>query len=504
MSADAAWDAISAVWVCVICPSPTTIAAGTDNGPGSGKEVVVTSKAQAAWEALNVRQQAYMTVLYDHDQAVEAERKQDAAAGYYDDTPASVWRWVNVVTPGRKLTSVQRALAVHDVRDDGTGSTLQALQRYGLIEVREEAQETARGRSKTVSAKLTRAGRAAVRAGTKEPPRRRRGELGEYPWKLLIRLWRADGAPMDIWSSALSEALISRPNPPLAEGRLGAYRITEAGREHYRTHWARYAQLYPDVAAPDPAGGADPWPDEVQKALDRLRRAVTAASGNRWSAHRRREEAERDAAKAARGEGGADAEWHALLLEQAQARATLAERHLERATEEKAVAIRRYAHAVLAAFTASVENHPSGTDLTAAVTAAADAGLDGSMAVAQPPTCGLHRVDTAVQGAYGTLTGTRKRRRPLPQQMRPARRGVPGGWTDPPPLDTALLRLEDLARTMTAYVDGGALRRELHPPAVGSDPADASGAPDEGAGGAPLAQAAPVESGMAVRDRPTP
>jgi hypothetical protein len=36
-------------------------------------------------------------------------------------------RWIDVVTPGTKLTSVQRALALRDVRDDGTGSTLQAL-----------------------------------------------------------------------------------------------------------------------------------------------------------------------------------------------------------------------------------------------------------------------------------------------------------------------------------------------------------------------------------------
>ncbi|MEU8478120.1 hypothetical protein [Streptomyces hygroscopicus] len=140
----------------------------------------MATKAQAAWDALNERQQTYMTVLYDHDQAVEAARAQDAAAGHYDDTPASVWRWIDVVTPGTKLTPVQRALARQDVRDDGTGSTLQALQRYGLIEVQDEVTETRRGKARTVKVKLTRAGRAAVRAGTKEPGRRRAGELSEY------------------------------------------------------------------------------------------------------------------------------------------------------------------------------------------------------------------------------------------------------------------------------------------------------------------------------------
>ncbi|MCZ0984417.1 hypothetical protein O1L60_47530 [Streptomyces diastatochromogenes] len=219
----------------------------------------MATKAQAAWEALNSRQQTYMTVLYDQDQAQETARAQDAAAGYYDDTPASVWRWIDVVTPGAKLTSVQRALALRDVRDDGAGSTLQALQRYGLIEVRDEVVEGPRGKSRTVKTKLTRAGRAAVRAGTKEPGRRRAGELSEYAWERLVRLWRADPGTVRIWGHNTYEALVGRPSPPYAEGRQGDYRITEAGREHYRTLWARYAVLYPDVAAPDPDGGPEPW-----------------------------------------------------------------------------------------------------------------------------------------------------------------------------------------------------------------------------------------------------
>jgi hypothetical protein len=94
----------------------------------------VASKAQTAWDALNERQKLYMTVLYDADQAIEADRARDAAAKYYDDTPADVWRWISVVTPGSKLTAVQRRLAQHDVRDDGTGSTLQALQREWAVQ----------------------------------------------------------------------------------------------------------------------------------------------------------------------------------------------------------------------------------------------------------------------------------------------------------------------------------------------------------------------------------
>ncbi|MFJ4880391.1 hypothetical protein ACIP93_34975 [Streptomyces sp. NPDC088745] len=446
-------------------------------GIGTGREQSVATKAQAAWEALNPRQQTYMTVLYDHDQAEETARAQDAAAGYYDDTPASVWRWIDVVTPGAKLTSVQRALALRDVRDDGAGSTLQALQRYGLIEVRDEVVEGPRGKSRTVKAKLTRAGRAAVRAGTKEPGRRRAGELSEYAWERLVRLWRADPGTVRIWGHNTYEALVGRPSPPYAEGKQGDYRITEAGREHYRTLWARYAVLYPDVAAPDPDGGPEPWPAELQRTLDRMKGAIELAHRAQWSAHRRYEEAEKDVGKtAAPREGEADAEWHALLLEQARARSALALVHRERATEEAVVAIRRYAHAVCAAYTASVEGRPAGTDLTTAVVAAADAGRD-SAKVPKPPVCGLHRVDTAVQEAYGTLAGTRTRKRPLPKQMQPSARSVWRDFTDPPPHDLVVRRLLELARTVASYVDGGALRRELHPPAV----------PDAPAGGPPAA-----------------
>ncbi|MFD7861524.1 hypothetical protein [Streptomyces sp. NPDC059783] len=105
------------------------------------------------------------------------------------------------------------------------------------------------------------------------------------------------------------------------------------------------------------------------------------------------------------------------------------------------------------------------TNLTAAVVAAADAGQD-SPKVAQPPLCGLHRVDSAVQEAYGTLAGTRVRRRPLPKQMQPTARSVWKDWTDPPAHDLVVRRLLDLAWTVASYVDGGALRRELHPPAA--------------------------------------
>lgn len=425
----------------------------------------MASKAQAAWDALNERQKLYMTVLYDVDQAVETERAQDAAAGYYDSTPASVWRWIDVVTPGSKLTTVQRRLAVHDVRDEGAGSTLQALQRYELIEVREDPAEGARGKVKRVSAKLTRSGRAAVRAGTKEPGRRRSGELSQYAWERLIRLWKADPSAVSIWGTNTYAALVSRPKLPYAEGKDGQYRITEAGREHYRSLWARYAELYPEVAAPNPdEEAADPWPAELAKALESLKSAVTWAGRDEWAAHRRREAALKDTQVPRRADELTEQsiQWHALLVSQAQARADLAEQHGAQAKAALESAIRAYAHAVLRAYTASVEHDLFDADLVAAVTAAADAGRGGAQ-IEPPVTCGLPRVDRAVQTAYAEATGTRKRRRALPKQM--LRNPGFHARSEPEPLPQEITGLSNLASTVEAYIADGALRRELHPPA---------------------------------------
>jgi DNA-binding PadR family transcriptional regulator len=429
--------------------------------------VPVASKAQAAWEALNPRQQTYLTVLYDADQAIEAERAEDAANGYYDDTPADVWRWI-VVVEGSRLTAVQRRLAVHDVRDEGAGSTLQALQRYGLIEVREDVREGPRGKSKTVLARLTRAGRAAVRAGTKEPGRRRRGELSQYAWKRLVKLWKADPGEVSIWGTTTYQALISRPKSPYAEGKDGRYRITEAGREHYRTFWARYAELYPDIAAPNPdENAADPWPADLDKTLQSLAAAVERARRDRRAAHRHREEALKDAQAPVRVDEKHEQglEWYELLVRQAQARAELAEHHGARATAAAEAAIRAYAHGVLRAYTASVRNDLFDADLVGAVRAAADAGRDGAQLDA-PVKCGLPRVDRAVQTAFSEAMGTRKRRRALPKQMttRPARYSYT--VSEPEPLPREIEGLASLASTVESYIRAGALRRELHPPAA--------------------------------------
>ncbi|KJY19407.1 hypothetical protein VR44_39135 [Streptomyces katrae] len=131
-----------------------------------------------------------------------------------DRTPASEWRWIDVVTPGTRLASVQRALAKLDVRDLGVGSTLAALARADLI----EQDEVPRGRGRAVRAKMTRTGRAAVRAALKTAPGRRTGELADWAWEILVGLWQADGAQVRAGGPAVERALLDqRPAPRGAE-----------------------------------------------------------------------------------------------------------------------------------------------------------------------------------------------------------------------------------------------------------------------------------------------
>ncbi|MER6253720.1 hypothetical protein ABT224_20420 [Streptomyces sp. NPDC001584] len=450
----------------------------------------MAGKAQAAWDGLNERQRSYLHVLFEHDQAAEEQRAADWASGRTmdDRTPAAEWRWIDVVTPGTKLTSVQRDLAKRDVRDPGVGSTLAALARAGLI----EHEEVPRGRGRAVRAKLTRTGRAAVRAAIKAAPGRRTGELADWSWEILVRLWKADGAVIRAGGPAVERTFLDRRPPLAVQHEYPYYSISEAGRDHYRQSWARYAQLYPWIAAPDPEPGADPWPAAAQKELTRLRTAVDEAAADREVSFHRRLGSEREVARV-RLEGRPrelSGEWEQLLAEQAQqvhelaaahaqAREETAARHYREAEARLGPAIGAYVHGVLAAYRLQVENQLFDGAVTEAIEqAAAGAGTDWELPP-RPPLCGLHDVDSALGGAWDTAAGIRTRRRPLPKQMtEPGRRTVGRGRyrslipddPEPPPLEARLEQAWALARTADGQVSDGALRRSLHPPAQGAQP----------------------------------
>lgn len=113
------------------------------------------SKARQAWDDLNPRQQTYLRTLFREDQGLEEEHDYLGALGRWSRTPARVWRRIQLSGRYAPTPGALRALGIWS----GSGATLAALADRGLIEL---GTDMSTGRNYAL---LTRAGRAAVRAG---------------------------------------------------------------------------------------------------------------------------------------------------------------------------------------------------------------------------------------------------------------------------------------------------------------------------------------------------
>ncbi|HEV2125880.1 MAG TPA: hypothetical protein VGW38_24245, partial [Chloroflexota bacterium] len=230
----------------------------------------------ALWEELNDRQRAYLREAFALDQETEAAIAQRRARGFYNDEPASVWRWLRYGyvhsvddPPGLALRLKRQGFT-----DEGTGSTWQALARRGLIRVRYVGHPLL-PRENLLEVQLTPLGRRVMR--TVEPTaakaKRPAGALTEWQWRGLARVVAAmpEGIPYDIGYPGIGETTLRR----LEEGRDGALvvqvdpetgkrprwgwrdmgavlRLTERGRTYYEQHYATYRERYPAVDAPTP------------------------------------------------------------------------------------------------------------------------------------------------------------------------------------------------------------------------------------------------------------
>lgn len=231
------------------------------------------ARAAAAWAALNPRQQGYLSATYDADQAAEAKVAQ-IRKDWGKPPPASEWRWLiySIEGPGNH-TTIQKTLKAEKKLDPGAGSSLAALERRALIEVRYERIQIGYAFFDSVQVRLTAAGRAAARAGlgVKAPVRPPAGMMSEWMWATLVRLYPAGDnglihsgdydAPRDqrapSWNALV---LLRNRDVPLMEefstrGRfheVWRVKLTVAGRRHYEAHHACYGELYPDIDAPAP------------------------------------------------------------------------------------------------------------------------------------------------------------------------------------------------------------------------------------------------------------
>jgi hypothetical protein len=428
----------------------------------------MTTKALTAWQELNDRQQGTLSVIYDLEQQVDIMRKMEAAKGYWDNRPAAVWRRINFShdPSDRRLfgtTELQTRLASRGWDNQGNGSTMAALADRGLITL--DQYGTTYGRMRTVT--LTRAGRAAARAGTcVNTGPARKAALGQRAWEVLAMLWTCDqaGKPLD-WSHSptIDRALIGTHAPPLAR-TLGVrgYEITDQGRAFYREHHVAHTAAHPDVHAPHPDGpDAEPWPPGADDILTQHRRHYRALCAAWHAALDAQHTAEKESSAAPPAPdpnlpvevAELVAVRHAVWQDTARQRAHLAADHATDIQQRGARAARSYAAAALTVFHAAITGanpceglNPPGRDDTWT-----EPGLT------PPAETGIPAIDTETKKRHATAVGAPLRRRgPAPTPHRGRRAARP----DPPPPGHDFAALADFLRDHTY---DGALFRRLHP-----------------------------------------
>jgi hypothetical protein len=131
--------------------------------------------------ALNARQRAYLTAIFDVDQPVEADMRSMPFSPFQHRPKASEWRWLEYSDPiplinkpaSRLYDAIQQASKI----DQGTGSTFSALADRGLIDV------ATRGIDGYTHIRMTTAGRKLARSLTREGVQ---GAAGGHPARVAL------------------------------------------------------------------------------------------------------------------------------------------------------------------------------------------------------------------------------------------------------------------------------------------------------------------------------
>ncbi|MEV6712566.1 hypothetical protein AB0M48_11040 [Lentzea sp. NPDC051208] len=136
-----------------------------DMPDGVGPRRARTSDVVQSALNLNERQHGYLEVFYELDQEAERRQQRRWHQNLHRDR-ASDWRWIpySVDAPSADPTPAQQMLATKGIHDAGAGSTLAALFRRGLIDLRHVTIDTAQGPLPQAEVRLTPKGRAAFRA----------------------------------------------------------------------------------------------------------------------------------------------------------------------------------------------------------------------------------------------------------------------------------------------------------------------------------------------------
>jgi hypothetical protein len=183
---------------------------------GSSRARATSAHAKPRTLKLNPRQRKYLELLYQADQEAEKRQRRRWHQSLRRE-PAHHWRWIPFSTdhPRAGTTEIQQRLTQEGIHDPGSGATLSALLRRGLIEVRTVDIDTSHGTAPQRQVRLTRTGRQTVREALS--PRNESSQA------------------MPAWLTQALNAVRNAPLPGLpktAISRIAARRLGPAGH-HY-------------------------------------------------------------------------------------------------------------------------------------------------------------------------------------------------------------------------------------------------------------------------------
>lgn len=244
--------------------------------------------SSVTWGSLNKRQQDYLAAIYQADQEVEVREHSRWNRGS-KPRPAEQWRWMPYATsfPSGLPMEVKQRLKWTEQVNEGTGSTLEALEKRGLILIEHLSVRELQRRGiispwhwtiesdPIPTIQITPAGRKMVRSAFDIPPKKMVvGSLQAWHWKALAKAYVAggQGVPEDGvgyggigWNTwlRLRDYKIRGEMYPLVK-EVGGITISAWGIAYYERSFARYSTLYPDVVALAPSTPHDPHEPYVE------------------------------------------------------------------------------------------------------------------------------------------------------------------------------------------------------------------------------------------------
>ena len=204
---------------------------------------MTSQTALSQWNELNPRQQKYLALIFQIDQASEKHEKQSWFKGE-ERRSAAEWRWMFYGDLNFMESRLKSLLRDAGYVDPGTGSTFKALERRGLIECAGEVPE--------LQIKMTKLGRQVIRKGTNKPTKPRtktpKGMLTQKAWQAISDAFQQN----EVWVPPSILSRLAEHNPPLVT-HSKALHLTTCGHLFYLRNYQRYRKVYPKIDIPIPS-----------------------------------------------------------------------------------------------------------------------------------------------------------------------------------------------------------------------------------------------------------